>query len=64
MSDFVWGCRNSEDEDDGDAEFDRREAQFRTVTAMQFAAHRLHERVLQPNDILRWGYLFQVIPAT
>ena len=41
----------------------RREAGSRTDTAMQFAAYRLHERALAPNDFLRWGYLFQVIPA-
>ena len=51
-------CRDSEDEDDGDAEFDGRDAQYRTVFAMQFAAYRLHETVLQPNNFLRWGYLF------
>ena len=25
--------------------------------------HMLHERVLEPNGFLRWGYLFQVIFA-
>ena len=54
-------CRNSED--NGNADFERREAWSRTVTAMQFAAYRLHERVLEPNNFLRWGYLFQLDPA-
>ena len=44
-------------------EFEGREAWSRIVTAMQFAAYRLHERVLEPNDFLRWGYVFQVIVA-
>ena len=29
---------------------------------MQFAAYRHHERVLEPHDFLRWGYLVQVLP--
>ena len=56
-----WRCRNSED--DGNAEFERREARSSTDSAMQFAAFRLDERALAANDFLRWGYLFQVIPA-
>ena len=63
LATLFWGCRNSEDEDDGDADFDRREAQSETVTAIQFAAYKLLERVSHPNDFLRWDYLFQVIPA-
>ena len=55
------GCRNSEDEDNGDAEFERREAWSKTVTVMQFAACRLHERAFESNDFLRGGFPFQVI---
>ena len=59
----LWRLQNSEDEDNGDADFERREARSRSVTAMQFAAYRLHERAFESNDFLRWGFLFQVIPA-
>ena len=30
---------------------------------MHFAAYRLHKKVLEPINFLRWGYLFQVILA-
>ena len=51
--------RNSED--NGNAEFERREAWSSIVTVIQFATYMLHERVLEPNSFLRWGFLFQVI---
>ena len=40
-----------------------KEGTAQTVTARQLAAYRLHERVLEPNDFLRWGFMFQVISA-
>ena len=54
------GCRNSEDEDDGDADYERREAQSRTVTAMQFAAYRLHERAFESNDFWDGAFCFMI----
>ena len=57
---ILWGLQ---DEDDGDAEYERREARSRTVNAMQFAAYRLRERAFESNNFLRWGFLFQVILA-
>lgn len=59
-------CRDPDDlevdEDDGHDAVARAEARSRNVTAMQFAAFRMHERVNDPNDNnhLKWGLLFQV----
>lgn len=56
--------RRHSDDEDGEAELEAGELQSRTVTPMQFAAYRLHERVNSSNDFLRWGFLFQVTVLT